>query len=192
MTPEPTLTPGLTTTIGYCFQDFSPCNCSVESNNKFVTCVSVETIRDVFQRVNEPDIYQMELSWSWPLPDDATNTISLPEDFMGNTSVTSAIYIYCTLYSDMPLVIHPLAFRSSQNSLNQFSFSSFYLALQEDFNFLNEFNRLETLEIYSITNLTAFQHLPPLPSLKRLLLQSFPDLNKIAFIIIWHIMGLAK
>ena len=75
-----------------CVQDYSPCSCSLDSNQISVSClgISVETVRDVFLRVNDPEIYQLEFS----PPADDTNTFSLPEDFLGNTSVTDAIYFY--------------------------------------------------------------------------------------------------
>ena len=163
--------------------DYFPCACSLESNIKVVkvvSCdgVSVGNVRDVFQRVNDPDIYELRLTL---LPDEETNTIFLPADFLGNTSVTS--YIYISGNSNYPsLVIDPLAFRSSQNSLTKFNVKNLDFGLQEDFNFLNGFNKLEALWISYIKNLTAFQYLPPLPSFQELQVALTPsELNQIAF-----------
>ena len=178
-TPEPT-----TPEPAYC-KDYSPCSCSVVSNQFSVSCygVSVQTVRDVFLRVNDPEIY--ELRWTQPLPDDETNAISLPPDFLGNTRVTSYIYIQNTYSYPMNcpnLVIDPLAFRSSQNSLTGFYLSFLDFGLQKDFSFLNGFEKLEELSIYSLHNLTAFQYLPPLPSLQTLSVRSCPsELNQIPF-----------
>ena len=178
-TPEPT-----TPEPAYC-KDYSPCSCSVDSNQFSVSCygVSVQTVRDVFLRVNDPEIY--ELRWTQPLPDDETNAISLPPDFLGNTRVTSYIYIQNTYSYPMNcpnLVIDPLAFRSSQNSLTGFYLSFLDFGLQKDFSFLNGFEKLEELSIYSLHNLTAFQYLPPLPSLQTLSVRSCPsELNQIPF-----------
>ena len=178
-TPEPT-----TPEPAYC-KDYSPCSCSVVSNQFSVSCygVSVQTVRDVFLRVNDPEIY--ELRWTQPLPDDETNAISLPPDFLGNTRVTSYIYIQNTYSYPMNcpnLVIDPLAFRSSQNSLTGFFLEFFDFGLQKDFNFLNGFNKLEELILLQITNLTAFQYLPPLPSLQKLSVARCPEeLNQMAF-----------
>ena len=147
-------------------------------NEIYVECdsVSVQTVRDVFQRVNDPDIF--ELRWTQPLPDDRTNTLSPPEDFLGNTSVTSLINIV----GDYPnLIINPLALRSSQNSLTNFSVNYFQFGLQKDFNFLNGFDRLKELDIYDTKNLTAFQFLPPLPSLQILSIAYCPEINRIPF-----------
>ena len=133
----------------------------------------------MFQRVNDPEIFS--LGWAEQLPDGETNTISLPPDFLGNTRVTSYIYIENT-YSYPNLVIDPLAFRSSQNSLTGFFLEFFDFGLQKDFNFLNGFNNLEDLIISQITNLTAFQYLPPLPSLQYLSVRNCPsELNQIQF-----------
>ena len=162
-----------------CFQDYFPCSCSLDTYNRtLVSCrnVSVETVRDVFLRVNEPEIYQLEL---YPLA-DAANTISIPADLLGNTSVTS--YRIIGVYAKyQKLLIDPSAFRSSQNSLVNFYVSNFDFGLQKDFSFLDEFNRLDLLEFLSVNNLTAFQYLPPLPSLQRLYIQFCPDLNQITF-----------
>ena len=168
-----------------CVQDYSPCSCSVVSYDQIsVVCggVSVETVRDVFQRVNYPEIYSLDF---YPLDDDETNTtISLPADFLGKTTVTSRISINCSYSSDdvyPHLVIDHLAFYSSQNNLTIFTVAYCHFGLQKDFNFLNGFNRLEELGISRIFNITAFQYLPPLPSLQRLFLQYCSDLNQIAF-----------
>ena len=160
-----------------CVQDYSPCSCSLDSNQISVSClgISVETVRDVFLRVNDPEIYQLEFS----PPADDTNTFSLSTDFLGNTSVSGAIYIYGGNYPK--LVIDPLAFRSSQNSLTFFSVENFDFGLQKDFSFLNGFNRLESLSISYIINFTAFQYLPSLPSLQELTVGYCPELNQIAF-----------
>ena len=160
-----------------CVQDYSPCSCSLDSNQISVSClgISVETVRDVFLRVNDPEIYQLEFS----PPADDTNTFSLSTDFLGNTSVSGAIYIYGGNYPK--LVIDPLAFRSSQNSLTFFSVENFDFGLQKDLNFLNGFNKLEHLSFDSIYNLTAFQYLPPLHSLQALEINACPDLNQIPF-----------
>ena len=117
----------------------------------------------------------------YPLADD-TNTIFLPADFLGNTSVTS-LSLSMEVFSKRPsLVIDPLALRSSQNSLTEFSVSKFDIGLQTDFNFLNGINNLEELWISKITNFTAFQYLPPLPLLQKLTVTSCPsELNEIPF-----------
>ena len=168
-----------------CAQDYSPCSCIVDFNNgslvNFVRCasVSVQNVRDVFQRVNEPEIYQLDL---YPIA-DATNTIFLSADFLGNTSVTGKIYIKSI--SGYPnLVIDPLAFSSSQNSLMWLYIDSDYgfdFGLQKDFNILNGFNRLEGLYISHSTNFAAFQYLPPLPSLQILMIWYCPEINQIPF-----------
>ena len=188
-TPEPTTpettTPEPTTLEPRYCQDYSPCSCSldsIDSNNKLIYCnsVSVQTVRDVFQRVNDPEIFT--LGWAEPLPDGETNTISLPPDFLGNTRVTSYIYIENSYPNCPNLVIDPLAFRSSQNSLTGFYLSFLDFGLQKDFSFLNGFEKLEELSIYSLHNLTAFQYLPPLPSLQTLSVRSCPsELNQIPF-----------
>ena len=52
-----------------CVQDYSPCSCSVVSYNQIsVVCggVSVETVRDVFQRVNYPEIYSTKQTQQFP------------------------------------------------------------------------------------------------------------------------------
>ena len=110
------------------------------------------------------------------------NTIFLPADFLGNTSVTS-LSLSMDVFSKRPsLVIDPLALRSSQNSLTEFSVSKFDFGLQTDFNFLNGINNLEELWISKITNFTAFQYLPPLPSLQKLTVTSCPsELDEIPF-----------
>ena len=161
-----------------CVQDYSPCDCVVYSDNQIsVECdhVSVETVRDVFQRVKDPEIYKLQL---YAIPDEITKPVSLPADILGNTGVTAEIDIGC--YSDY-LVIDPLAFRSSQNSLAQFSVRFFDFGLQNNFSFLKGFNRLESLNFSSMNNLTAFQYLPPLPSLQYLSIEGCPDINQIAF-----------
>ena len=168
-----------------CIQDYSPCSCSSNYYNETVVrCegVSVETVRDVFQRDNDPEIYQLEF---YPL-DDATNLISRPADFLGNTSVTNIISINCgysSNYANFPnLVIDSLAFRSSQNSLVDFSIIFFDFGMQKDFNFLNGFNKLVELRISFPINLAAFQYLPPLPSLQLLSVARCPEeLNQMAF-----------
>ena len=162
-----------------CVGDYSPCSCSVYFDNKIsVTCryVSVETVREVFQRMNDREIYKLSLYM-----DAATNTrTSLPPDFLGNTSVTHRIFIQGSKKSN--LVIDPLAFRSSQNSLVEFSVSNVDFGLQNNFSFLNEFNKLEGLHIIDTINLAAFQFLPPLPSLKHLSVANCPsEFNQIAF-----------
>ena len=171
-TPEPT-----TPEPRYC-QDYSPCCCSEYSNQLSVTCsgVSVETVRDVFQRVNDQEIYNLYFN---PLADE-TNIVSLPADILGNTRVTSSIGIR-TYFNCPNLVIDTLAFRASQNSLTDFFVTSFNFDLQKDFNFLSGFNKLEELGIFRITNFTAFQYLPPLPSLQKLKVHRCPDLNHIPF-----------
>ena len=169
-----------------CVQDYAPCSCYMDSDNQiFVDCqgVSIQNARDMFLRVNDTEIYS--LSWSDPLA-DARYTYGLPADFLGNTSVTGYIYIECDLNSNYvsakkKLVIDPLAFRSSQNSLTGFFLYFFDFGLQKDFNFLNGFNKLEELYISNINNLTAFQYLPPLPSLQKLNVHRCPDLNHIPF-----------
>ena len=163
-----------------CVQDYSPCSCSLNSNNKTVTCngISVQTIHDVFQRVSDPEIY--ELKWTRPLPNNETNTISVPADFLGYTS-TGRIYIECNTENRLNLVIDPFAFRLSQNSLAQFSVRFFDFGLQTNFNFLNGFDKLEELSFFSINNLTAFQYLPPLPSLQNIFISYCPEISQIAF-----------
>ena len=162
-----------------CAQDYSPCSCDVNYKNEIsVYChgVSVESVRDAFLRINDPEIYSLVI---YRIVADAKNTISLPADFLGNTRVTAEIVIdgttywdktnstYIPDYSKIPnLVIHPSAFQSSQNSLMSFKVSNFDFGLQKDFNFLKGFNRLEELDIYRTNNLTAFQYLPQLPSLQ--------------------------
>ena len=179
-TPEPTTPEPTTPEPTYC-QDYSPCSCSLlDSDEKYVTCsdVSVESIRDVFQRVNDPEIYELHFN---PLT-DRTNTISLIADFLVNTRVTSVIYRRNMYYNNPNLIIDPLAFRSSQNSLTEFYLSFLDFGLQKDFSFLNGFEKLEELSIYSLHNLTAFQYLPPLPSLQTLSVRSCPsELNQIPF-----------
>ena len=162
-----------------CLQDYSPCFCFVNNTNEaMVSCndVSVETVRDAFQRVNHPEIFAL----LWSSSADATNTISVPLDFLGNTSVTSVIHI-TTGNSNYPkLVIDPLALRSSQNSLAKFQVSNVDFGLQKDFNFLKGFDKLEELSISQIINFTASQYLPP--SLKKLTVnQCSLDFNQIAF-----------
>ena len=172
-TPEPT-----TPVPRYC-QDYSLCSCSLYSNNKFITCysISVETVRDVFLLVNDPEIDSLSLSDL--LADDAKNIVSLPPDFLSNTRVTGEINIYGS-YSNW--VIDPLAFRLSQNSLAKLTVYNCNFGLQKDFNFLNGFNKLEELNIYNTINMTAFQYLPPLPSLQILRIIYFSsELNRIAF-----------
>ena len=163
-----------------CAQDYSPCSCEVDSSGKYVLCehVSVETVQSVFQGVNDPEIRYLEL---YPIADAFTNTISLPLDFLGDTSVTGGIFIDSgSNYSN--LVIDSMAFRSSQYDLISFTVSNCDLALQKDFNFLSGFVKLEKLFISNITNLTAFQYLPPLPSLQALIItQCLSQLNRIAF-----------
>ena len=162
-----------------CAQNYSPCSCDVNYKNEIsVYChgVSVESVRDAFLRINDPEIYSLVI---YRIVADAKNTISLPADFLGNTRVTAEIVIdgttywdktnstYIPDYSKIPnLVIHPLTFQSSQNSLMSFKVSNFDFGLQKDFNFLKGFNRLEELDIYRTNNLTAFQYLPQLPSLQ--------------------------
>ena len=106
-----------------CIQDYSPCYCAFNSNQIRVSClsVSVETVRDVFQRVNDTEIYEVELG----LLADDTNTVSIPLDFLGNTSVRFLIRIHNSNYSN--LVIDPLAFRSSQKRFIRFFRSLFRL-----------------------------------------------------------------
>ena len=160
-----------------CIQDYSPCYCAFNSNQIRVSClsVSVETVRDVFQRVNDTEIYEVELG----LLADDTNTVSIPLDFLGNTSVRFLIDIHNSNYSN--LVIDPLAFRSSQNSLYGFFVNYFDFGLQKDFKFLNGFDKLRDLHIYDIINFTAFQYLPPLPSLWYLVVNNVPEINQIPF-----------
>ena len=166
-----------------CVQDYSPCSCSVQLDNQFsVLCqdISVETVRDVFQRVNDPEIFQLEL---FQLGGD-TNTFFLPPDILGNTTVTSYILIDCIGFSgnsNPNLVIDSSAFRLSQNSLAKLTIYNCDFSLQKDFNFLNGFNKLEELNIYNTINMTAFQYLPPLPSLQKLSVTYCPDLNQIPF-----------
>ena len=162
-----------------CAQDYSPCSCEVNYKNEIsVYChgVSVESVRNAFLRINDPEIYSLVI---YRLLADDKNTLSLPADFLGNTSVTEDIVFdgntywdktnstYIPDYSKIPnFVIDPLTFQSSQNSLKSFKVSNFNFGLQKDFNFLKGFNRLENLDIYRTNNLTAFQYLPPLPSLQ--------------------------
>ena len=129
----------------------------------------------MFQRVNDTEIYEVELG----LLADDTNTVSIPLDFLGNTSVRFLIDIHNSNYSN--LVIDPLAFRSSQNSLYGFSVRYFDFGLQKDFKFLNGFDKLRDLTIYDIINFTAFQYLPPLPSLWYLKVNNVPEINQIPF-----------
>ena len=136
----------------------------------------------MFQRVNDPEIFS--LIWTQPLPDDETNTPedSLPEDFLGNTSVTGKIYIQSYSINRLNLFIDPLAFRASQKSLSsEFKVSNFDFGLQKDLNFLNGFDKLEELTFSTINNLTAFQYLPPLPLLQYLTIRGCSDVNEIAF-----------
>ena len=168
-----------------CIQDYAPCSCYMDSDNQIVVdCqgVSIQNARDMFLRVNDTEIYS--LSWSDPMA-DARYTYGLPADFLGNTSVTGYIYIECDLNSNYvsakkKLVIDPLAFRLSQNSLTIFAVSSCNFVYQKDFNFLKGFNKLEELWI-AVIDLTAFQYLPPLPSLQKLSIAGCPDVNEIAF-----------
>ena len=162
-----------------CAQDYSPCSCDVNYKNEIsVYChgVSVESVRDAFLRINDPEIYSLVI---YRIVADATKTISLPADFLGNTRVTAEIVIdgttywdktnstYIPDYSKIPnLVIHPLTFQSSQNSLMSFKVSNFDFGLQGDFNFLKGFNRLQELDISYVNNLGALEYLPPLPSLE--------------------------
>ena len=132
----------------------------------------------MFQRVNDPEIFS--LIWTQPLSDDETNTFSLPEDFLGNTSVTGEVYISC-YYIWFYLFIDPLAFRASQNSLTKFDFATCDFGLQKDLNFLNGFDKLEELTFSYIINLTVFQYLPPLPSLQKLKVDNCPEINQIEF-----------
>ena len=171
---DDTETNGGETKVG-CVQNYSPCSCEVDLYGKHVSChfVSVESIRDVFHAVNDPEIYDL-------FNEFANVNISLPLDFLGNTSVTDAIYFYGYTYYPN-LVIDPLAFRASQNSLTKFSVDSFDFGLQKDFNFLNGFNKLEELDFVRIFNFTAFQYLPPLPSLQKLQVVICPEINQIAF-----------
>ena len=165
-----------------CGRDYSPCECQVYPNNPspndiFVFCynVTVQSIRDAFQRVNDPEIYSLQLSSLITV--GTNNTISIPANFLGNTSVTN-IDIDCV--GDY-LVIDPLAFRFSENETTEFLVAVCDLGLQADFSFLNGFEKLVTLGIDSANNITAFQYLPPLPSLELLLITSSPDLNQIEF-----------
>ena len=166
-----------------CVQDYSPCTCSVNVYNEiYVTCsgVSVETVRDVFKRVNDLEIYSLVF---YPLA-DYTNTVTLLLDFFGNTSVTGNIGIYGNPLGNPGypnLVVDPFAFSSSQNSLTRFYVKYFDFGMQKDFNFLNGFSKLKILAVSEILNLTAFQYLPPLPSLQWLDVAYCPDLNQIAF-----------
>ena len=165
-----------------CVQDYSPCSCYLESYGIMVYCdgVSVETVRDVFQRVNDPEIYELDLLY--PVADDETNpTISLPADFLGNTSVTRLYFFNDLATNYRNLIINPFAFSSSQNSLTSFSVSHFDFGLQKKVNFLNGFNKLEGLNFGTITNFTAFQYLPPLPSLQYFSVYNCPELNQIPF-----------
>ena len=165
----------------YCAQNDSPCSCGFVLNSLSVECygISVESVRDEFQRLNDPNIYYLA---GYLSSDDAT--ISLPTDFLGNTSVTGGIYISHSI-DDVKypnLVINPLAFRASQKSLSrEFKVSNVDFGLQKDFNFLNGFDKLEELYISSIQNLIAFQYFPPLPSLQWLYIWNCPDVNEITF-----------
>ena len=79
-------------------------------------------------------------------------------------------------------IIDPLTFQSSQNSTVKFSVASSDFALQTDFSFLDGFNKLESLYILDVNNLTVFQDLPSLPSLQLLSVTFCPDeLNQIVF-----------
>ena len=165
--------------IEKCAQDYSPCSCDLINKNKVsvhCTSVSVESIRDAFLRINDPEIYSLTIYRFLP---DYTNTISLQVDFLGNTRVTAEVVIDGTTYWDKTsstfipdyskipdLVIHPSAFQSSQNSLMSFKVSNFDFGLQGDFNFLKGFNRLQELDISYVNNLGALEYLPPLPSLE--------------------------
>ena len=152
------------------------CNPTTKSTSH-ATAIQFRQSETYFQRINDPAIYS--LVWLNPSA-DATNTISLPADFLGNTSV-SFIDI-SGYYFNSSLVIDPLAFHSSHNSLVKFFVSNFDFSLQKDFNFLNGFNKLKHLSISRIVNLTAFQYLPPLmPSLQKLEVDRCPEINQIAF-----------
>ena len=166
-----------------CVQDYSPCSCKVVYDNQSaVLCedVSLETVREVFQRVNDPEIFELEL---FKLGGD-TNTFSVPLDFLGNTTVTSYILIDCiglSGNSNPNLVIDPSAFRLSQNSLAKFTVRYCDFGLQKDLNFLSGFNKLEELRFYAANNFSVFQYLPTLPSLQYLDVTSCRGLEQIAF-----------
>ena len=91
-----------------CAQNYSPCSCyenkfnigePVDGNNEiYVTC---DGVQNVFQRVNNPEIDILRFKIP---PDDATNTISLPADFLGNMSVTSLIQ-FTTYWLYWPLCL---------------------------------------------------------------------------------------
>ena len=71
----------------------------VDGNNEiYVTC---DGVQNVFQRVNNPEIDILRFKIP---PDDATNTISLPADFLGNMSVTSLIQ-FTTYWLYWPLCL---------------------------------------------------------------------------------------
>ena len=103
--------------------NYSPPDLYVNDNNETSVVyngVLVETVREVLQRVNDPEI--CTLYWSFLLA-DAANTIFLPFDFLDNTSWTGGIFIDSDSVNYPNLAIDPLAFRSSQNSLSFHSLS---------------------------------------------------------------------
>ena len=166
-----------------CDQDYSPCYCYVSDviSGIFVECdyVPVATIQDVFQRVNNSDIYNFKL-----IAPIGLDTIFLPVDFLGNTRVTSNILIVCGGIDGFKfpnLVIDPLAFRFSQSTTTRFSLHTCDLGLQTDFNFLNGFNNLTGLDIYRTNNLTAFRYLPPLISLRFLSITYCSEPHELVF-----------
>lgn len=159
-----------------CIENYRPCTCQISdypsSPNAIeieVFCIEVLTqrVQEVFQSIGDPEISLLYYDhWN-----DFENVVSLPEDFLGNTSAKE-IKIEIPSTYQQNLVVHPFAFRASQNYTISFEIRGYDLSLQHNFSFLDGFNSLEGLSINFAGDISALKHLPVLSSLQTLRISS--------------------
>lgn len=158
-----------------CRENYSPCLCSTDSKGGiYVFCDlycstdgnNVLAIQQALERtISDRELLQIQLI---PLVGCEFVPVRLPANFLSGKLIEEIVignnYLSGS-YDFAKLIIDPLAFQSTQNHTTKFRFKHIDFALQNNFDFLNGFSRLNLLSITDYQNFGAIEYLPPLPSL---------------------------
>ena len=159
-------------------EDYSPCTCEFtdESQEYSITCsdVPLVDIVGVFNRTTPADLNSFDLYMSQESSQD------IPANLLNNHRVNSVIDLHCQSKNRNNLLrVDPDAFRSSKNVTKSFALN-FCDISQLEFNFLNGFDTLSTLNLFTVANIHLAdwaQSFPTLPSLNNLVIYNSTGMN---------------
>ncbi len=157
---------------------YYPCDCccsGVEDiTEPSISCyqIPLNEVANVFQK-NRSTSLLSDVSISLPSADEPI----IPANILGNYQIKSYVKIYC---NELPLVVDQKAFSSSTSQTTTL-FHLYGCDLKKlDWVFLESFQQLKTLEIYTSSNIhVSFSTLPELTRLNKLEMFSCDGVNEL-------------